>query len=233
MSKRIAFWIFLIGTLSSSALFLFLTFDTQRQVEALSHADRIDDRVIAGKRAFQKYNCNDCHTILGFGGYYAPDLTRVIRRVGAEGVRYRVTDPGKAFANGWRKMPNQHLAAAEIDDLAAFFTWVDGIENGDWPPQDSRKRLSRAGERLVASAAASPGAAVFQTRGCMSCHTLHGAGGTFGPVLDTIGARLSAGQIERYVQDPKAVNPKANMPAQTGLTDREREEVARFLSSLK
>jgi nitric oxide reductase subunit C len=233
MTKRIAFWIFLIGTLSSSALFLFLTYDTGRQVEALSHADRIDDRVVAGKRAFQKYNCNDCHTILGFGGYYAPDLTRVVRRVGIDGIRDRVSDPAKAFANGWRKMPNQRVSAAEIVDLAAFFTWVDGIENGDWPPQDSRKRLSRAGERLVASAVASPGAAVFQTKGCMNCHTLHGAGGTYGPVLDTIGARLSAEQIARYVKAPKAVNPMAKMPAQTGLTDRERDEVARFLSSLK
>ncbi|MGQ9834912.1 MAG: c-type cytochrome [Thermoanaerobaculaceae bacterium] len=37
---------------------------------------------MAGKRAFEKYNCNDCHTILGFGGYYAPDLTRAYQRLG-------------------------------------------------------------------------------------------------------------------------------------------------------
>ena len=63
--------------------------------------------------------------------------------------------------------------------------------------------------------AASPGAAVFQTRGCMNCHSLHGTGGTFGPALDTIGRTLSKEQIEHYIRNPKAVNPKALMPPQT------------------
>jgi nitric oxide reductase subunit C len=230
MSKRIAFWIFLVGTVSSSLLFLYLTYDTQRQVVALSHADRIDEHVVDGKRAFQKYNCNDCHTILGFGGYYAPDLTRVLQRVGADGIRFRVSDPGRAFANGWRKMPNQHVTVAEIDALVAFFTWVGGIENGDWPPQDSRKRLSRGSERLVSAAGVSPGAAVFQTRGCMNCHALHGVGGTFGPALDKVGERRTQESIASYIGNPRAQNPAAQMPPQAGLTEREREEVARFLA---
>jgi nitric oxide reductase subunit C len=233
MTKRIAFWIFLIGTVSSSLLFLFLTFDTHHQVEVLSHADRIDARVVDGKRVFQKYNCNDCHTILGFGGYYAPDLTRVVRRVGVEGIRGRVSDPAGAFANSFRKMPNQHVSAAEIDLLVAFFTWVGGIENGDWPPQDSRKRLSRGSERLVASAGLSPGAAVFQTKGCLNCHALGGVGGSFGPAMDTVGRRRTLESIELYIRDPKAQNPGARMPPQTDLSDRERDEVARFLANLK
>ncbi|HZV80863.1 MAG TPA: c-type cytochrome, partial [Geobacteraceae bacterium] len=138
MTKKTAFWIFLLGTLSSAALFLGLTVDTHRQVAALSHADKLSAEVVAGKRAFEKYNCNDCHTILGFGGYYAPDLTRVVRRVGADGVRYRVTSPEQAFAKSVRKMPQQHVSAQEIENLVAFFTWVGEIDNGDWPPQDSK-----------------------------------------------------------------------------------------------
>jgi nitric oxide reductase subunit C len=49
-------------------LFLVLTVDTHSQFAALTNADQLDEQVIAGKRAFQHYNCNDCHTILGFGG---------------------------------------------------------------------------------------------------------------------------------------------------------------------
>src|SRR5512145_853428 len=105
MTKRIAFWIFLMGTVSSALLFLGLTVDTHRQVAALSHADQLSEQVVAGKRTFEKYNCNDCHTILGFGGYYAPDLTKVVSRLGEEGFRFRVKDPAKAFAASWRKMP--------------------------------------------------------------------------------------------------------------------------------
>ncbi len=233
MTKKVAFWIFLAGTLSSGILFLWLTWDTHQQIQVLSHADKLSAQVVAGKRAFEKYNCNDCHTILGFGGYYAPDLTKVVQRVGEEGIRYRVKDPGKALASSWRKMPNLHVTDAEIDNLIAFFTWVGNVENGDWPPQDSKKRLSRSEERMVAGAGVSPGAAVFQTRGCMSCHSLHGTGGTFGPALDTIGRKLKREQVEHYIRDPKAVNPKALMPAQTTLSEKEFEEVAGFLANLK
>jgi nitric oxide reductase subunit C len=233
MTKKTAFWIFLIGTLSSGAVFLGLTWDTHRQVAALSHADRLSEQVVAGKRTFEKYNCNDCHTILGFGGYYAPDLTRVVQRVGEDGIRYRVSHPEQAFAGSWRKMPRQNPTGAEIDNLVAFFRWVGEVDNGDWPPQDSRKRLTRGEERLVAGAALSPGAAVFQTKGCMNCHSLHGTGGSFGPPLDTIGRSLTQEQIEHYVRNPKSVNPKALMPPQTELSDRELEEVARFLAGLK
>ena len=144
MTKKAAFWIFLVGTLSSGILFLWLTWDTHQQIQVLSHVDKLSTQVVAGKRAFEKYNCNDCHTILGFGGYYAPDLTKVVQRVGEEGIRFRVKDPGKALASSWRKMPNLHVSDAEIDSLIAFFAWVGNVENGDWPPQDSKKRLSGA-----------------------------------------------------------------------------------------
>ncbi|MFN2128464.1 MAG: cytochrome C, partial [Anaerolineales bacterium] len=77
MSEKSAKIIFYGGTLISAILFLYLTFDTHRQVGVLTHADKLSENVVAGKRVFQKYNCNDCHTILGFGGYYAPDLTKV------------------------------------------------------------------------------------------------------------------------------------------------------------
>ena len=233
MTKKTAFWIFLIGTISSAALFLWATYDTHRQVVTLAHVDKLSDQVVAGKKVFEKHNCNDCHTILGFGAYYAPDLTRVVQRVGEDGIRFRVKSPEQAFANSWRKMPQQHLSDAEITDLIAFFTWVGEVNNNDWPPQDSKKRLSRGEQRMVASVGVSPGAAVFQSKGCMNCHSLHGTGGTFGPTLDQVGRRKTVEEIGHYVRDPKRDNPKAMMPPQKELSDRELEEVAKFLSSMK
>lgn len=234
MTKKTAFWIFLIGTLSSAAIFLVATYDTHQQVGALANVEKLSETVVAGKRTFEKYNCNDCHTILGFGGYYAPDLTKVVQRVGEEGIRYRIKSPELAFANSPRKMPNQHVSDREIDDLVAFFKWVGEINNNDWPPQDSKKRISRSEQMMVAKVGVSPGAAVFQTKGCMNCHSLNGTGGTFGPALDKIGAGMSAQEIETYVRNPKSVDPKSKMPAQKdNLTERELEEVSRFLATLK
>jgi nitric oxide reductase subunit C len=233
MTKKVAFWIFLLGTLSSAVVFLAATWDTHQQVATLSNADKLSDQVVAGKRAFEKYNCNDCHTILGFGAYYAPDLTRVVQRIGEDGIRFRIKDPEKALANSWRKMPDLHVSDAEIAAMIAFFKWVGEINNNDWPPQDSKKRLSRGEQAMVASVGVSPGAAVFQAKGCMNCHALHGSGGTFGPALDHVGRRKTLEEIGRYITDPKGVNPKAQMPPQKELSARELEEVAKFLSSLK
>jgi nitric oxide reductase subunit C len=233
MTKKTAFSIFLWGTITSAALFLYLTWDTHRQVETLSHVDMLSEQVVAGKRAFEKYNCNDCHTILGFGGYYAPDLTKVVQRIGVDGMRYRIKEPAKAFEKSWRKMPQQNVSDAEIDHLIAFFTWIGNVDNGDWPPQDSKGRLTRGEERMIAGAGLSPGAAVFQTRGCRNCHSLHGQGSTFGPALDTVGRKMNKEQIEHYLRDPKSVNPKAMMPPQKDLSEKEMEAVAGFLANLR
>ena len=73
MNQNVAKAVFWIGTLTSLILFLALTVDTHGRFDALTNADELDDQVVAGKRAFERHNCNDCHTILGFGAYYAPD----------------------------------------------------------------------------------------------------------------------------------------------------------------
>lgn len=156
-----------------------------------------------------------------------------MQRVGEDGVRYRIKHPELAFAASVRKMPQQNISAAETESLLSFFKWVGEIDNGDWPPQDSKKRLTRGEKRLVAMAGVSPGAAVFKSKGCMNCHALGGSGGSFGPALDTVGRTLTAEQIGQYIKDPKSVNPQALMPPQMDLTDRELEEVAKFLGNLK
>jgi mono/diheme cytochrome c family protein len=37
---------------------------------------------VDGRRVFQAYNCMGCHTIVGNGAYYGPDLTDLYRRAG-------------------------------------------------------------------------------------------------------------------------------------------------------
>lgn len=232
MTKKTAFHIFLWGTLSSALLFLWLTWDTHRQVAVLSNADKLSDQVIAGKKTFEKYNCNDCHTILGFGGYYAPDLTKVVRRLGSKGAAYRIKNPEKAFASSPRKMARQNISDEEISHLIAFFTWVGEIDNGDWPPQDSAQ-FSRAEKRLLANTRLTPGAAVIHAAGCLECHSLHGEGNTSGPPLDTVGRNYSQEELEHYIKNPQEIDPSSEMPPQSQLSERELEEVAKFLSHLQ
>ena len=48
MSAKTAKWIFYLGTLISAALFLGLTVDTHRQIQSLTHADQLNEQVVAG-----------------------------------------------------------------------------------------------------------------------------------------------------------------------------------------
>jgi nitric oxide reductase subunit C len=232
MTDRLAKAIFWIGTLTSLAVFLGMTVETHRSFDALTHADALDDHVVAGKRAFERHNCNDCHTILGFGAYYAPDLTRAYARLGDDAVRRRLEAPEAVFAASYRKMPQQHLAKQEIEDLVAFLRWVSRIENHDWPPQDSPNRWKRSTERLLASASMSPAAALVQQESCLDCHALGGAGGTTGPRLEWIGGRRDADWVARYVADPQAVAPGSRMPAFPSLSEAQRRMIGEFVVSL-
>ncbi len=136
------------------------------------------------------------------------------------------------FASSHRKMPQQHLAAEEIEDLVAFLRWVSRIENHDWPPQDSPSRWKRSTERLLASAAMSPAAALVQQESCLECHALGDGGGTLGPRLEWIGGRRDAEWVARYLADPEAVSPGTRMPAFSNLTYGQRLMIGEWLVGL-
>jgi len=232
MSTKAAKLTFWLGTLSSLALFLALTYDTHRQFAALTHADKLDDQVVAGKRAFERRNCNDCHTILGFGGYYAPDLTRAYYRVGEDGIRRRLEQPEVAFATSYRKMPQQHLAAGEISDIIAYLRWVSNIENHDWPPQDSKIRWKASTDRLLASASMSPAAALIQQEGCLACHSIGDQGENTAPRFEWIGGRHDVAWIADYIADPAKLAPGTKMARFDHLSQGQREMIGEIITSL-
>ncbi len=232
MSTKAAKLIFWVGTLSSLVLFLALTFDTTKQFAALTHADKLDEQVVAGKRAFEHRNCNDCHTILGFGGYYAPDLTRAYYRIGEDGIRRRLQHPEVVFADSYRKMPQQHLSEQEITDIITYLKWVSNIENHDWPPQDSRTRWKASTDRLLASATMSPGAALIQQEGCLACHSLGDQGESIGPRFEWIGAKHNASWIAEYIADPEKLSPGTTMSSFSHLSAGQRQMIGEFITAL-
>jgi len=232
MSEKVAKSIFWVGTGVSLVLFLALTIDTHGQFAALTHADQLNEQVVAGKRAFEAHNCNDCHTILGFGAYYAPDLTRVFTRMGEDAIRRRLEQPEVALADSYRKMPQQHLAKPEVEDIVAYLRWVSEIDNHDWPPQDSPNRWKRSTERVLAAAAMSPAAALVQQENCLTCHALGDRGESKGPRLEWIGSRRDVATIARYLLDPEKMAPGAQMPAYDNLSQGQREMIGEFIVAL-
>jgi len=231
MSKRAARLFFLISTLVSALIFTILTIDSHRQFPRLTNSAAIDASVIAGKHVWHRQNCTNCHTLLGEGAYYAPDLTQITSQRGAAYLREFLKDPSKFYseARDGRVMPTLKLSAQEIDDVITFLTWVSRIDTQGWPPRPILVRGS-AVPGAVMGAGPSPaasqnpvevGRALFNATppGCAACHSVAPGVNIVGPTLAGISAtaatriaspdyhghaRDAAGYIRESIVEPNA-----------------------------
>lgn len=216
--------IFVWGTVISAVIFLALTYDSISKMPTRTHEANLSDEVAYGKWTWQRNNCNDCHTILGIGGYYAPDLTKVMSRRDPQWAVAFLKDPHKVWP-AKRRMPNLHLTDHDIAGLVAFLGWVNGINTNNWPP----KPLAVA----ATGATAMPGESVFKAEGCSACHKLNGVGGEIGPELTHVGRRRSAEWIRQQLENPRSHFPSSPMPSFAKLSPKDMNDLVDFLSSLK
>ena len=68
-----------------------------------------------------------CHTILGEGGYYAPELTKVIERRGEGYVKAVLQSPTPWEPRG-RKMVKYQMNDADAEAVIAYFQWIGKID---------------------------------------------------------------------------------------------------------
>jgi nitric oxide reductase subunit C len=128
------------GGMFALLIFLALTFDTVKQIPERSNEVNMNESVVAGKALWEKNNCVGCHTLMGEGAYYAPELMNVFnRRGGGDEVAF------KGYMQGWmaaqplniphrRKMPQFNLSEEEVNSLADFLIWSSKVDTNEWPP---------------------------------------------------------------------------------------------------
>lgn len=201
MTKRQTRALFFGTTLLFSAIFIALTVDTHARIRELTHEDRMTAEVVAGKQIWHDKNCTNCHTLLGEGAYYAPDLTKIAQQRGEAYLREFMKDPSRFYSEkrDRRLMPNQHLSDRQIANVVAFLTWVSAIDTNGWPPRPilvSGAAVPAANIGAVAPSAASNdpvalGAALFSTvpPGCSACHSTTAGVSLVGPSLAGVAAR--------------------------------------------
>jgi nitric oxide reductase subunit C len=95
-----------------------------------------------GKKVIQGRNCMNCHTLLGNGAYYAPDLTKawLDPSWGAEVARESLmlaflqdpTSNARTFGTG-RRMPNLRLTEDEAKAVIAYLKWMSAIDTNGFP----------------------------------------------------------------------------------------------------
>ena len=94
-----------------------------------------------GKLTVQAKNCMNCHTLLGNGAYYAPDLTKAWLDPywGNTAVREQmmvdfIRNPSDKTHNGLgRRMPILVITEAEARAVVAFLKWMSAIDTNGFP----------------------------------------------------------------------------------------------------
>ena len=141
-TKSMARNIFYGGSAFFFLLFLALTFDTamalpdRDQRALLDPSTPLGQQIRHGKEVWENNNCIGCHSRLGEGAYFAPELGNVYVRFGNS------TDAIKAFIQsrppegipGRRNMPQFNLSDEELEAIAQFLKYTSQIDTAGWPP---------------------------------------------------------------------------------------------------
>jgi nitric oxide reductase subunit C len=217
VTKRAARLFFFISTLASALIFVVLTIDSHRQFPKLTNAGDIDERVVAGKNAWHRHNCTNCHTLLGEGAYYAPDLTQIATQRGPEYLTAFLKDPSKFYSEerDGRLMPNLNLRDDEISNLIAFLGWVSRIDTQGWPPRPILVKGSAVPGAVIGAVPSQPasqdpvelGRALYNATppGCAACHSVAPGVNIVGPTLAgmpvTAAARIKSPEYKGKAKD--------------------------------
>ena len=99
-----------------------------------------------GKLVIQSRACIDCHTFMGNGSYYGPDLTKSWLDPAWENVWISVTGADtkeeamtrflmepETYATWTRKMPNLGLTREEAVATVAYLKWLSSIDTNGFP----------------------------------------------------------------------------------------------------
>jgi mono/diheme cytochrome c family protein len=168
-------------------------------------------RAIAGLDIARDDRCTRCHTSGGAG----PDLMRGRISRDNQWITGHVADP-EMIAPGLRPPPPAGLKVMEARAVVAY---VDKVRESAPPPRVSPQ------DRIAST--------VFATR-CIACHIIDGDGGKEGPDLSHEGKKQNAAWLARWIADPSAVDPDADMPSFKGkLSDAEMQAISAYLANRK
>ena len=137
--------IFYGGSAFFLAVFVGLTIHTHLYMNSTSApASQLSEGVIRGKEVWERHSCINCHSLLGEGAYFAPELGNVWVRYGGredpDGARAALVawmQSQPSGIQGRRQMPQFNLTDQELNDLSDFLEWTSRIKTQGWPPNDA------------------------------------------------------------------------------------------------
>ena len=114
-----------------------LTVDTVTSIPKTDNRENLTEQVVAGKYLWETNDCIGCHSLLGEGAYFAPELGNVYTRFGksTDAIKGFIKSRPKNGIPGRRSMPQFNFTDEELEQIAQFLKYTDGIKVArDWPP---------------------------------------------------------------------------------------------------
>jgi len=165
-----------------------------------------DIRVLDGQRLFfENFRCQSCHSINGRGGVFGPPLDTVGLRRSKDWLAEHFRDPEKVSPG--TKMPNFGMLDNEVAVLVAYTSSLGG---GPFTAQAP---------------------ALFKDN-CSDCHKVGDMGEALASDLSGVGQYREQGWIAKYIENPKKMDPKAEMEGFDGILTKEQiEDLSRYLAA--
>jgi nitric oxide reductase subunit C len=132
-TKQMARNMFYGGSVFFILVFVGLIFDSERKIPQRSNAQNLTESVIKGKKLWETRNCIGCHTLLGEGAYFAPELGNVYKRRGPDFIKAWIASQ-PTHTPGRRQMPQFNFTEAQLNDMVEFLKWTGEINTQNWPP---------------------------------------------------------------------------------------------------
>lgn len=129
----------LLGLLAIIFILLsFASFTSSRKQAIPRNVYYADYSAVEGKRVFQAFNCMGCHTIVGNGAYFGPDLTKLYGKVGPAWL--------EAFLPSAGAWPTEIAVQIKLNDaVIAEDAGVDSIDAYKKKYPDAAERIARRG----------------------------------------------------------------------------------------
>lgn len=142
LTKENAKNIFYGGTVFFLLLFLNLVFNTAASPpirdwrEQLDINTEIGQKIAFGKTIWEKNNCIGCHTLLGEGAYFAPELGNLYRRYdyNEDSIKRFISSRPISGIINRRSMPQFNFNDKELDAIVEFLKYSSKIDTAGWPP---------------------------------------------------------------------------------------------------
>ncbi|MFQ5692887.1 MAG: c-type cytochrome, partial [Nitrospinota bacterium] len=175
-----------------------------------------------GRRLFIKLGCSGCHLLKGYEDLpkVGPSLLKASQKLRPEWMVPWILRPRDYLPK--TRMPFFALTPRQATAITAYL-----LKASDKAPPSGSEKFNPGPD---VQAAVRRGRAIFESRGCLACHTIDGKGGDFAPDLSRVAAKVKPDWVVNWLKNPKHYNPDTVMP-NLRLSDAEAQDLAAYLLS--